>query len=189
MNNFKQYLANFNQVLSGLVITNEFQIEINIDQAFSIFAEHLNLVKKNNHTIYLIGNGGSSGIVSHVSVDLLNSCKIKAFPVTDNSQLTCFANDFGYENVFSKPLEILLSEGDLLIAVSSSGSSTNIVNAAKSAKNKKNILISLSGFKPDNSLRQIGDLNFWLDSSSYGKVEIGHALILHYLTDRFCKIL
>jgi D-sedoheptulose 7-phosphate isomerase len=187
MNNFNKYLADFNRVLSELVITNEFQIEIDIDQAFSIFADYLNFVKDQNHTIYLVGNGGSSGIVSHTSVDLLNSCKIKAFPVTDNSQLTCFANDFGYENVFSKPLEILLSAGDLLIAVSSSGSSKNIVNAAITAKNNKNRLISLTGFKPDNSLRQIGNLNFWLDSSSYGKVEIGHALILHYLTDRYCN--
>ena len=136
----------------------------------------------------MIGNCGSSGSISHASVDLLNSCKVKAFPVTDNSQLTCFASDFGFENVFSKPLETLLSEGDLLVAVSSSCNSKNMVNASKLAKSKKNTVISLTGFNQDNFLRQTGDLNFWLDSSSYGLVEIGHAFLLHYLTDRYCKL-
>jgi D-sedoheptulose 7-phosphate isomerase len=189
MNNFKQYLGKFDQVLSGLVTTDEFQNEINIEEAYSVFSELLNSVRTQNHTVYLIGNGGSNGIISHTSVDLLNSCKIKAFPLTDSSQITCFANDFGYESVFSKPLETLLSAGDILIAVSSSGNSKNIVNAVKLARSKGNSVVSFSGFKQDNSLRQTGNLNFWLDSKDYGIVEIGHAFILHYLTDRICLLI
>jgi len=185
MNNYKQYLDSFEKVLLGLVATDESQKEINLEEAYKLFSDLLDSVKSQNHSVFLIGNGGSSGIISHTSVDLLNSCMIKAFPLTDNSQLTCFANDFGYENVYSKPLETLLSRGDLLIAVSSSGNSKNIVNAAKLARDKGNAVISLTGFRSDNSLRQCGNLNFWLNSSSYGIVEIGHAFILHYLTDRF----
>ncbi len=138
-------------------------------------------------TIYLVGNGGSSGIVSHSSIDFINACKLRAVAMTDNSVLTCLANDYGYENVFSEGLKTLFTDKDLLIAVSSSGSSMNIRNAANHAREKGGKVITFSGFKEDNPLRNLGDYNYWLNSSNYGKVEIGHALLLHILTDEISE--
>lgn len=181
----KKYLSTFNDILQKIVITDIENKILNEDSALGLLFERFDTLKKNSNIIYLIGNGGSSGIVSHISVDFVNTCKINAFPLTDNSQLTCFANDFGYEYVFSKPLETIIRTDDILIAVSSSGSSKNIINAVKVALNKKAFVITLSGFSHDNPLRNLGNINIWLNSNHYGMVEIGHSLILHYITDRY----
>jgi D-sedoheptulose 7-phosphate isomerase len=101
--------------------------------------------------------------------------------------LTCLANDYGYENVFSEGLKTLFTSKDALIAVSSSGSSQNIRNAAVLAKQMGGQVLTFSGFKTDNPLRSLGDYNFWLNSTDYGKVEIGHALLLHILTDELSR--
>ena len=180
----EKYINNFYKILKSLIITNnEGRSEI-IGSSITNLVKIFSTIRKESGIVYLIGNGGSSSIVSHVSIDLINSCNIKAVPITDNSQLTCFANDYGYENVFSKPLEVYLSKSDLLIAVSSSGNSRNIINASIVARSKGCYVLTFTGFKPDNPLRKLGDLNFWLESSHYGMVETGHALILHFLTDQ-----
>lgn len=186
---YKKYISAFHNVVDKLII-NDFDANVlSKDQALLIIHKNFDTVKKNNNAVYIIGNGGSSGIASHASVDLLNTCKIKAIPFTDNSQITCFANDFGYENVYCKALETIISANDILIAISSSGSSKNIINAVKTARNNKSFIITLSGFKEDNPLRKSGDVNFWLDSTHYGMVEIGHSLILHYISDSYSNLL
>ena len=180
----KVYFETFYNIISKFYITDKYNQELDIIKTLPLIIEKIMIVKKTDGIIYLIGNGGSSSIISHVSIDLLNNCRIKAFPLTDNSQITCFANDYGYENVFSKPLEVYLSKSDLLIAVSSSGNSRNIINASTVARSKGCYVLTFTGFKPDNPLRNLGDLNFWLESSHYGMIETGHALILHFLTDQ-----
>jgi D-sedoheptulose 7-phosphate isomerase len=182
MTNFSEYIAQFDQVLKSTVVSDSNSNEIS-ETGFNQIIELFRELKKNNGTVYLVGNGGSSGIISHVSIDLINACKIKAHPITDNSILTCLANDYGYEKVFSEALSTLITKNDILIAVSSSGGSQNIINAVNTANSKSAKTITLSGFKEENSLRKIGDYNLWVDSSSYGFVEIGHALLLHFITD------
>lgn len=132
--------------------------------------------------LFLVGNGGSAGVVSHILTDFINVNKLNARTLHESSLLSCMSNDYGYENSFSEPLSILAREKDLLIAVSSSGRSPNIQNAVKSVKKAGGEVITLSGFGEDNLLRSMGDLNIWLDSTSYGLVEIGHLFYLHYLS-------
>ncbi|MBL6962973.1 MAG: SIS domain-containing protein [Bacteroidetes bacterium] len=182
---FAPYIDNFNHIISSAETSVENFTAIEINKAFALIIVDLEQLAKQKGTVYLIGNGGSSGIISHSSVDFINSCKIKAVPLSDNSQLTCFANDYGYEQVFSKPLEILIGKNDMLIAISSSGSSMNIINAVKTARQKQAKILTLSGFNPDNPLRALGNYNFWLNSDNYGRVEIGHALLLHLITDYY----
>jgi D-sedoheptulose 7-phosphate isomerase len=184
----EQYVSTFHDILKRMIVTNADGKALNEEDALNIIHNKFDMIKKSNGIVCLVGNGGSNGIVSHTSVDLVNTCKIRAFPLTDTSQLTCFANDFGYENVFSKPLETMLSPNDALIAVSSSGSSKNILNAVHSAVHQNSFIITLSGFKSENLLRKKGHINFWLDSDRFAMVEIGHALILHYITDRYGKL-
>jgi len=180
------YINNFNRILNSLIVTENKKVTKTQKAIDSILERFLN-IKTNTNTIYLIGNGGSNGVISHASVDLVNTCRIKAVPISESGLITCFANDYGYENVFNKPLEIYLSKSDCLIAVSSSGASKNIINSAKTAKEKGSFIITFTGFNPQNSLRNIGDYNFWLNSSDYGMVEIGHALLIHYLSDEFSR--
>ena len=141
-------------------------------------------LKDRGGNLFLVGNGGSAGVVSHILTDFINVNKLNARTLHESSLLSCMSNDYGYENSFSEPLSTLAREKDLLIAVSSSGRSPNIHNAVKSVKKVGGEVITLSGFGHDNPLRSMGDLNIWLDSKSYGLVEIGHLFYLHYLSGR-----
>ncbi|MEN9653951.1 MAG: hypothetical protein RL235_63 [Chlamydiota bacterium] len=134
-------------------------------------------------SIYVIGNGGSAGIASHFSNDLMKALKIPSHTLYDSNLLTCLANDYGYAEVFSYPLDILLKPGDVLVAISSSGKSTNIVKAAQIAKDRGASVIALTGFSHDNPLRKLGSLSFWIDRSDYGIVETAHFFLLHTIVD------
>jgi len=134
--------------------------------------------------LYLVGNGGSAGVASHAITDFLNVGKLRAMTLHEPSLMTCMSNDYGYEVAFARILATLASPGDVLIAISSSGQSANIRNAAAEMRRLGGKTITLSGFKRDNPLRALGDLNIWLDSTDYGMVEIGHQFVLHNIADR-----
>jgi D-sedoheptulose 7-phosphate isomerase len=134
--------------------------------------------------LYLVGNGGSAGVASHSVTDFLNVGKLRAATLHDPSLLTCMSNDYGYENAFVRILATVATSADVLIAISSSGQSANIRNAAAEMRKLGGMTVTLSGFKRDNPLRSLGDVNVWLDSSDYGMVEIGHQFVLHNIADR-----
>ena len=138
--------------------------------------------------LIFIGNGGSAAISSHMAVDFWKNGGMPAIAFNDTSLLTCISNDFGYSHVFEKPIEMFSDSGDMLVAISSSGESDNIIVAAEKA-NKNNLkIITLSGFKQDNRLRQKGDINFYVPSDSYGHVEILHHAICHCVVDTLIKV-
>ena len=182
------YIAEFSEIISKTILTNNSGQDVGTEaDSFDAICNKIIEAHENGGTVYLVGNGGSSGIISHSSIDFINACKLRAMPMTDNSILTCLANDYGYENVFSEGLNTMFTSKDVLIAVSSSGNSMNIRNAVDKAKERGGFTITYSGFKEDNPLRKMGDYNFWLNSTNYGKVEIGHALLLHILTDELSR--
>jgi D-sedoheptulose 7-phosphate isomerase len=137
--------------------------------------------------VFVIGNGGSAGVASHAVTDFVNVARLRAQTVHDPSLLTCMANDYGYEGAFARILSTYLRPGDVLVAISSSGKSPNICNAAARVRDLGGTVITLSGFSKDNALRPLGNLNIWLDSMDYGLVEIGHQFILHNISDRFAQ--
>lgn len=155
------------------------------DEALNMAHFLLRQVKNNNGIAYIIGNGGSAGIASHFCTDLMRTQSIGASTLTDSNVITCFANDIGYEFIFSKSLDCLLRPDDILVAVSSSGKSPNILAGVKVAKQKKNPVITFSGFAPTNPLRSMGDVNFYLPKSDYGIVEAGHFFLLHTVIDTY----
>jgi len=140
---------------------------------------------KDNGRVILIGNGGSAAIASHLSIDFTKSANIRAINFNESSLLTCFSNDYGYENWASKALEFHSSENDVVILISSSGESENIINAAKFCQIKKIPLITLSGFSESNRLKKMGYANFWVSSKSYNLVENVHQIWLLSLVDYF----
>ena len=146
-------------------------------------AERIKTISKDENKLMIAGNGGSAATASHVSVDFTKAAGIRAINFIEADLLTCFANDYGYERVFEKAIEFYGDAGDLLILISSSGSSNNVVKAAKRAKELKMGLITFSGFKSNNPLRQLGDLNFWIDSKAYNIVEMTHQIWLLAIVD------
>lgn len=174
----------FNAVIANGVCTDSNAITSHMEQRILELIEQLNNAREVGQAVYLIGNGGSAGVASHALTDFLNVCRLRAFTLHDSSLITCMANDFGYENAFARILNTVMRPKDILIAISSSGKSLNICHAAQAAKEQGGLVVTLSGFHPDNPLRKLGDFNFWLDSCDYGMVEMGHAFILHNVADR-----
>lgn len=129
-----------------------------------------------------VGNGGSAALASHFAVDVFNA-GIRSTAFNDPSMLTCFGNDCGYDQVFARPLSLFANPGDVLIAISSSGRSPNILAAVAAARARGCAVITLSGFAADNPLRGLGDWNFHVPSAAYGPVETVHAIIGHALVD------
>ena len=143
--------------------------------------------KKNKNKIYIVGNGGSSSIASHVSVDFTKVAKINCSTFNNANLITCFANDYKYENWVVEAIKAYSLEQDLFILISSSGTSKNIVNAAQYCKQKKINLITLSGFKKNNPLSQSGNINFHVESEEYNFIEMTHHIILLSIVDIFAK--
>ena len=132
--------------------------------------------------VYLIGNGGSCTIAQHIAVDLIKQ-GFSAFALTDPAVMSMCANDIGWHHAFSAQIYNHGRKGTLLVAISSSGQSQNIVGAASMARGMGMQVVTLSGFKPDNPLREVGHSNFYVPSSNYGVVEIAHLTILHALAN------
>lgn len=186
-------MINFNDRLNEFSISlNDFQVEgsdsnkIKQTDGLNLAVDFIRNLIIENKNLFIIGNGGSSGIASHAANDFINMCGLKCQTFHDISVLTCMTNDYGYDVTYQKLLENFTNENDCLIAISSSGNSLNIINATEQFRkiNPKGKIITLSGFANDNQLRGKGDLNFWIDSKSYGIVEIAHQFILHFFADK-----
>jgi len=156
---------------------------LSLEQAMAQAIKQIRILKRKNKKIIFIGNGGSASIAGHIATDFLKNAGIRALCFNEPSLITCLSNDLGYEYVFSKPLEMLAEKGDMVVAISSSGRSKNILGAAAAAKKKGCFLITLSGFSPKNPLRVKGRLNFYVPADSYGYVEIAHLAICHNIAD------
>ncbi len=153
----------------------------------SLLDEIVDLIKKTSATgkkVIIAGNGGSAAMSSHVAVDLTKNAGIRCINFNEADLLTCFANDYGYEAWLSHALKFYADKGDLVILISSSGSSKNILNGAKMAKELGLSLVTLSGFKEANPLSTMGDINLFVDSKGYNIVEMAHHVWLVAIVDR-----
>ena len=133
--------------------------------------------------VIVVGNGGSAAIAGHLAVDLTKAAGIRTVNFSDPALLTCFANDYGFEHWVEKALGCFADEGDLLVLVSSSGESANIVNGARRAVGMGMPILTLSGFASDNTLRSLGGINLWVDSPTYNVVENVHQIWLLSIVD------
>jgi D-sedoheptulose 7-phosphate isomerase len=184
---FSKRLSDLNAAIASCVYSDQERI-LTEDDALQLFYRMMAETVAKQGIIYVIGNGGSAGIASHFSNDLMKALQIPSQTLYDSNLMTCLANDLGYENVFSYPLERLIKSNDLLVAISSSGQSPNILKAVDAAQAKSAAVITLSGFKPDNPLRKQGNLNFWIDRRDYGLVETAHFFLLHTVIDLWGKV-
>ena len=141
-------------------------------------------VSSENKNVLIFGNGGSASIASHFSVDLTKNAKIRCLNFNEAGLITCFANDYGFEYWAEKAIGFYGNEGDLLIVISSSGQSKNMINAVKAARNGNfHSVVTLSGFSEDNPLQKMGDINLWVNNKSYNFVENIHQIWLLAIVD------
>lgn len=166
------------------IITIALGQQVKYDDALEILLKEFQRVKSEKRNLYFIGNGGSAGIAIHMTSDYLKNGGIRTHSMLDPSTITCLGNDFGYEYIFSKQLELIAMEKDVLVAISSSGNSQNILNAVYVAKKNGCVVVTLSGFKEDNKLRSLGDFNIYVPSMIYGIVESIHNMILQQIVDK-----
>jgi D-sedoheptulose 7-phosphate isomerase len=172
---FNKYLETYQNLLS---IKSNLQNDIN--KIMQVFLD----VKKKNNRVFFFGNGGSSAICSHIATDLVKNIKIKSFSLHDFDLVTCFSNDFGFQNWIQKAIDrYVIKKKDIVILISSSGKSQNMLKAAKFCKKNSIYLITLTGFNKNNPLKKLGNINLWVNSNLYNFVEVAHLQVLAYIVD------
>ena len=133
--------------------------------------------------VIFVGNGGSAAIASHCAVDFSKTAGVRCVNFNEADLITCLANDYGYERWVEKALELYADPEDLVVLISSSGRSANMVKAAEHARARHLTLVTLTGFDSDNPLKQLADLSLWIDSHAYNVVEITHHVWLLAVCD------
>ncbi len=182
--NWTNNISNLENCLKSLSARDKAGDETDSDSAFAQWKDRTVQVRENRRTAYLIGNGASASMASHFAADLAKNGRIRTEIFTDLSLITAVANDVGYESVFSEPLRWRMTEGDMLVAVSSSGNSPNVLAGCETAMSVGGFVVTLSAMKPDNALRSLGNLNFYVPAETYGAAETCHAAVLHYWMDK-----
>jgi len=177
------YTTRLNDLLLGTKVmdSDRTEIELNsgVDKAVDIILD----IYYSGEKAMVIGNGGSAAIASHMQNDLCKAVGVKSLVFNEQPLLTALANDNRYGSVFEYPINMWAQQNDLLIGISSSGESENILRGARTAKERGCRLITFSGFNMDNQLRRLGDINFYTPSSECGYVEVVHSALTHMITD------
>lgn len=173
-------IHNFSLLLNAAVFSDAEGRLLDPETFASAVHAELAKVRDKDQMLFLVGNGGSAAIASHIRTDCVNACGLRAVTLHESSVMTCYANDYGYDNAFARQFQAMARRGDMLVAISSSGRSPNILNVVDTALEMGCPVLTLSGFSAANPLRMRGDLNAWLNSDDYGPVEVGHLFLLHH---------
>ena len=171
-----KYFDDFKELIN--INSNEIKKKlINLKKIFIV-------TKKNKKKILIFGNGGSAAIASHFSIDLTKNAKIRCTNYNESDLITCFSNDYGYERWVEMAIKYYGNKGDVLIVISSSGKSKNIINGCIAAKKKKFLkIITLTGHSMNNPVKKLGDINLWVNSKAYNYIENIHQFWLLSLVD------
>ncbi len=181
--NAEKYYKTLSGLIDAIQVTQKNRQILGFYQGIECAGDIILSITGTGHKLIFIGNGASAAISSHMATDFWKNGGIRAVAFNDSSLLTCIGNDCGTEFLFAKPVNMFADPGDILVAISSSGQSANILKGVQAAREKNCQVITLSGFKADNPLRFMGDLNFYVPAENYGPVEILHHSICHCILD------
>ena len=176
-----RYFAELASLPARFVVTDGSGQGVAVEDFFARSIELARAAHDAGRKLMFVGNGGSSTIASHMAEDFTKSVGIRALAFNDPAFITCLGNDLGFETIFEKQIEMFAQAGDVLVAISSSGNSENILRAAAAARAAECTVLTLSGFGADNALRRLGDLNLYVPCSEYGFVEVTHSAACHAL--------
>ena len=155
------------------------------DEAILNFRNSIANTYENNGRLIFLGNGASASLSSHAATDFTKQAKIPSIAFNDHNLVTALSNDYGYENWVSKAIEYYCKKNDMLIFISVSGESKNLINGIKYA-NKNNIkTASLTGSKQNNTVKINTDISLWVDSKAYNIVECIHTIWITLIIDMF----
>tara|TARA_Y100000591_G_scaffold25203_1_gene18596 strand:+ start:913 stop:1470 length:558 start_codon:yes stop_codon:yes gene_type:complete len=182
MKNLELFIKNYDQEFFKISNINK-DIFTKIKKLYELILK----IKKNNKKIIIVGNGGSAAIASHFSVDITKNGGVRCINFNESDLLTCFANDYGYENWVKQALRFYCDNGDLVILISASGNSKNMINAAKYLKKKNNKLITFTGFNGKNLLSKYGNINLNVNSNKFNFIENTHQYWLLTVVDILSK--
>jgi D-sedoheptulose 7-phosphate isomerase len=188
MERWPDYLSAASAGLRDLVVTARGGETLAAADGFERWVAMTHAGRSRGQHLYFVGNGASAMLASHFAADACKNAGLSAMAFNDASLLTATGNDVAFEEVFALPLSRLARAGDLLIAISSSGNSPNILRAIDVATSIPTEIITLTGKGADNRARTRGDLNFYVPSPRYGWVECAHQLILHYWLDQYLNL-
>ncbi len=177
MQSSKDYLIKYLKTYDSLIHDSS-----SINDLIKIKSLFQNISKKGGKII-LAGNGGSAAMASHVAVDITKNAGIRAVTFNEYDLITTLANDYGYENWISKAIELYHKPKDIIVLISASGQSLNVLNAATKSKELELPVITFSGMSPQNPLRRNGDINLWVNSNIYNIVEMTHHIWLLAIVD------
>ena len=177
------FIANIGSMLNRISFQDKTGKPLSPQEGFDRWRRMAVAVRKRQRTLFLIGNGASASMASHFAADLSKNAHLHTQVFSDLSLITAVSNDFGYENVFCEPLSHCAVKGDMLLAISSSGRSPNIIKAITVARRLGVSLVSLTAMAPDNPIRNSADLNIYVTAATFGLAETCHAAILHYWMD------
>lgn len=178
------YLKQIVELLDNIRFSGENGLDnTSYTESMELLTRQFEKIRADKGRVFFIGNGGSAAIASHMTADFMKNGDMRTYSLYDNAVLTCLGNDYGYEHVFSKQLESLIEEGDLLVCISSSGNSENIIRAIKTAKEHGAYVITFTGFDADNKARAMGNFNVHVPVRQYGMVESIHNMMLQQIVD------
>jgi D-sedoheptulose 7-phosphate isomerase len=186
--NWVQKYTGLHKLLKNLSVRDGKSRSLGQEEGFGIWCDYSKTIKAAQKQIFLIGNGASSSMASHFATDIVKNVGIRARVFTDSSLVTAIGNDMSFNDVYAEPLRWNGNAGDLLVAISSSGNSPNIIRAIQVAKEMKMVIVTLSAMAEDNTIRSMGDLNFYIAAGTYGLAESSHAVILHHWVDLLGEI-
>ena len=177
------YLGELTRLFSSMEIRGRAEEIFSLDDGAARAIDLIRGLKETRRKALVVGNGGSAAIASHTQNDICKALRIRALVFTEQPLLTALSNDDGYEVAYEKMVKLWAESGDLLLAISSSGQSENILRSSRAAREAGCHIITMSGFSADNPLRGLGDINFYVPSRSYGHVELVHGALCQFLTD------
>ena len=183
MTSLDGYVGTLVRVVRAAAVSDRDGQRVDLNLAVKHMGEAMQAAHDRGNKLMFVGNGGSAGICSHMAIDYSKNGGMRATAFNDGAALTCLANDLGYDQVFAKQIDLHARPGDIVVAISSSGRSANILKAVDKARQRECHIYTLSGFDTDNPLRSMGDLNIFLASHEYGFVEVGHLTLLHAVLD------
>ena len=180
-----QYFNDIRDALELMIVTDKDGNVLGKDRAFEIWIDEAEKRKKDRSVFFFCGNGASATMAEHMSHDCFQNADFQTYTVSETSHLTAISNDLSYEDVFSYRIGKMLTEKDVVIAISTSGNSPNIIKAVEKANELGCFVVTVSGKKENNEIRKMGNINFYIPLETYGMVESAHAVLLHSWLDRY----
>ena len=182
----REYIDKIKQLLDSVEITRGDKL-LSYDEGIESLIQMMYATRQAHRQLFFAGNGGSAAIAEHMTADYLKNGHMRSVSLYDSPVLTCLGNDYGYEHVFSKQLDMMGERGDVLVAISSSGNSQNIIKAIEVMRSLRGNVVTFTGFDKNNKARGLGDVNVYVPCDRYGMVESIHQLILQQVVDEMVE--